>query len=299
MTMGNYSDALQRKDIGKMSLGFIPDLGPLTSEVLLKHLLENTPMRKTAAKDEIIRFKRYLEMTFWKVIFEPLRQYELSGVRMYILGHDEPRLVFPRLAYCVGDDPALHVFCGVKTGDRSCLHCEYNPKTDGLFNLERRTLRDADHMKTLYNLVESGMGKKYRGEPLLDVEREAIVKIFKLGLHYESNATFEGVPMGGFSANERNHVYRSPCDLLHTWECGVIKNLVLWTVSIVINISTLDPKYKFSKAILDERVASNKYWVKLPNVTTSYFSNGVCWISKDKTRKEKSNSTGNTPTLPT
>ena len=283
MTMGNFSDSLQRKDIGKMSLGFIPDLGPINSEVLVKHLIENTPLKKTAAKDEIIRFKRILEKTFWNVIFHSLRQYEHTGIRMYILGHAEPCLVFPRLAYCVGDDPALHVFCGVKTGDRSCLHCQYNPKTDGLFNLARRILRDPDRMKVLYDLVESGISKKQRREPIIGVERDAMDTISNLGLQLERNATFEGVPMGGFSDHERNHVYRSPCDLLHTWECGVIKNCVLWTVSIVINISTLDPTFKYSKALLDERI---------PNVTTAYFTNGICWISKDKTRKEKSNSTG-------
>ena len=40
-SFGNCSDALQRKDISKYSVGFIPDLSLMSKDALLKHLMSN------------------------------------------------------------------------------------------------------------------------------------------------------------------------------------------------------------------------------------------------------------------
>lgn len=259
MTLGNFKDRLQLLDMSKMVLGFIPDLGNLLTEVLIKHLVQNVPgYSKSKAILAIKYYKRTVEKKFWELVFESVQRYADTGVEMYILGNPTPKRVFVRFLYSLGDDPAQHQFAGVKTGDASCIRCTYNQKIHGYFNREERTLRDPHHVKALLEYATSGFNKYLRGRPKNDREKESLDEMKSLGLQIEGNSTFNGVLMGSFGDGRSNHVYRSPPDIMHTWDAGILKNCVKWSLCIVDRLAVVDSDFKFSIALLDNRVASFK-----------------------------------------
>lgn len=67
MTIGNYSDALMRRDISKMSLGFLQDLGVTSSKINNHGQGFNS---KTHAERAIKRFGLQLEKEFWSMVYE-------------------------------------------------------------------------------------------------------------------------------------------------------------------------------------------------------------------------------------
>jgi hypothetical protein len=139
MSLGNFSDALHRLDISKMSIGFLEEINPLSRKILIKHLLHRgNNFGKTSANDAIKEFSRLLEREYWDMCFEPIRKYETSGVPMYILGRGVCN-IFPRLAYCVGDDPALHRYCGIYEGNAlsSCIYCNYSARNNNIFGIRQ------------------------------------------------------------------------------------------------------------------------------------------------------------------
>jgi hypothetical protein len=97
--------------------------------------------------------------------------------------------------------------------------------------------------------------------------------------------------MGSLGPDEPNHVFRSPCDILHTFGCGLCKTVALWSISVVMLVSKCKG-FVHSKAILDSRIASFKDLPKLPNVTQTYFLKGVCFLNKNKSSADKCKSTG-------
>jgi hypothetical protein len=291
MTLGNFSDDLQRRDISKMSIGFIPDISFISKELILKHLLEKTGYSKTAAKEAIKTHKRLIEREYWDLCFSSIKKYAETGVHMYILGKGLCN-VFPVLAYCVGDDPALHRYCGVYEGNalHSCIYCNYSVKDDGIYNPNQQRPRQPDMIRQACSLARSGELKKAARQRLLQIEINAMEVLKARGLHNIPNATW-GVPMGYVAPGVLNHVFRSPCDILHTFECGICKNVCLWTISLVLLISKV-PRYKFSAGMLDGRIACFKDLPKLPNVTQTYFLKGICFISSNKSAADKTKSTG-------
>ena len=89
--------------------------------MLTKHLVENgTNYCKSRALASIKSFKLSIERDY----FSSLKKYEESGVKMYILGIPGISTVFIRFACVIGDDPALHRFCGIKESNamRSCFY---------------------------------------------------------------------------------------------------------------------------------------------------------------------------------
>ena len=119
-SFGNCSDALQRKDISKYSVGFIPDLSLMSKDALLKHLMTNggRNFSKSSANKAIKQFQLIIEREFWSWAFESMKKYERTGVMLHILGLGV-RKVFFRLCYVVGDNPALNRFCGIYEGNAS------------------------------------------------------------------------------------------------------------------------------------------------------------------------------------
>ena len=110
-------------------------------------------------------------------------------------------------------------------------------------------------------------------------------------VHYLKNAT-SFLDMVYIAPNIKNSIAYSPPDLLHTFMCGLFKNVTLWVITIVINISKLKRQsYEFSQYIFDSRIASLKDICKICNVTMSYFRKGITFLSKNKSNKEKSYST--------
>jgi hypothetical protein len=202
MTLGNFTDAFMRKDLSKMSIGYIQDLGQLSTELLTKHLVSKTTFCKSTAATAIKEHKRYLEREFWAMCFEPLRQYEQTGVKMYILGKGV-RVVFPILAYNVGDDPAQHRYCGVKEGNalHACIYCNYSVKEDGVFDPARRVPRQPQAIQLLSEVAYSGALKKSKKHPILGIEKRAMDTLTATGtaciyLRYHHMCTLIGTTSG-------------------------------------------------------------------------------------------------------
>ena len=162
MSIGNFSDELQRLDISKMSIGFIPDLGPTSKEVILNHLGRTVPgFTKTRAMESIKQFGRKVERDFWDLAYSSTKKYENTGIPMHILGKGV-RTVFPRLAYSVGDDPALHRYACMGEGNciRSCIHCMYSVKRHGLYVPGQQPLRNPQQLALLVADGKAAMRKR-------------------------------------------------------------------------------------------------------------------------------------------
>ena len=76
----------------------------------------------------------------------------------------------------------------------------------------------------LVNLISIGERKKANGTRLLNKERDALSSLHRMSVHPMRNPT-TGVPMGLISPELPNHVYRMCCDILLTFECGLMKNV--------------------------------------------------------------------------
>jgi hypothetical protein len=76
--------------------------------------------------------------------------------------------------------------------------------------------------------------------------------------------------------------------------CGLFKNVTLWIISIIFQVSKNknNTTFRFSQNIFDSRIASFRYICKVKNVTISYFRKGITFLSKHKSKKQKSSSTG-------
>jgi hypothetical protein len=296
-TFGNLSDELLRKDISKLSVGFIPDLSNISKQSLIQHLVTNCDIKysRKGAKEAINVFFRELHRHFWDMTLQNLTKYENTGVDMYILGLGIRRLFF-RLAYIVGDDPALHKFCGVYEGNsnHSCLHCLYSLRKDGYFNEHSKIpKRNVAEIIQYQKIAELAIKKKINKETLQEYEKDAIKYLHKQSLHCFENITTY-IPMGNCDGNTMNSIYNGPADLLHTFDAGLFKSLDLWIITIILNISKLgEEKYKFSPGLLDSRLISFRNYTKVPNITIAYFRKGICYIiSENKSNKEKSQTTG-------
>ncbi len=67
-------------------------------------------------------------------------------------------------------------------------------------------------------------------------------------IHVMDHCT-NNLPMGCFGScrkDENNiYIYNTPCDILHTFECGLFKNAILWTMSVILNISKMNKNGKY------------------------------------------------------
>jgi hypothetical protein len=97
--------------------------------------------------------------------------------------------------------------------------------------------------------------------------------------------------MGYTNKDVVNHIFNSPCDVLHTFAAGLIKNCILWVVCIVINLRKCKG-FEYSQGLLDSRIASFQDLPKMANMMNTYFKRGICYISGGKSKKEKDKSTG-------
>ena len=91
-----------------------------------------------------------------------------------------------------------------------------------------------------------------------------------------------GIPMGFIGPAVSNHIFRTPCDILHTFDCGIIKNVVLWVLGIVNGLPKVSNTHRFSEGRLDARITSMKDLCRLPNVTMTYFRIGLSNIMSNK-----------------
>ena len=100
----------------------------------------------------------------------------------------------------------------------------------------------------------------------------------------------------------KNNVYTSsPSDILHGFLAGIIRNVIVWTMSIIHNVVRLSTRTNFAysnaRGIIDDRVSSFKFLPKMPNMTTTYFTKGCSFINKGKRLKDLKRSTAGVPGL--
>ena len=161
--------------------------------------------------------------------------------------------------------------------------------------MDNVTLRDVNEIKHHNNIAIAAIAHKYNGIRLNAEERFSLKWMKKNCLHVMEHCT-TNIPMGCFGVNaaDKNTIYNTPCDILHTFECGLFKNVILWIMSIIVQISKLNKtgKYLFATGILDMRLASFRNFSKVPNVSLYYFRKGISFIMKSKGNKEQMQSTG-------
>ena len=303
-SIANFSQELMRKDISKMSLGFIAGLDGISDDMLIKHLIEKGDnFNKTRAVLSIKTFQRLIEHEFWKLVFKSVKQYEETGVKMYIVGRPELVTVFIRFAFVIGDDPALHRFCGVYESGaiRSCIRCLYSAKRDGLYIEERARMRQWDDLDYYTKLGETYYYRKINGERITKEEDNILKKLKNQSIHPQVIGC-SGVPMGLLGDNVKNNVYASsPSDILHGFLAGIIRNVIVWSMNIIHNVVRIsgrtDNAYANARGIIDNRVSSFKFLPKMPNMTTVYFTKGCSFINKGKKLKDLKRSTAGVPGL--
>ena len=290
-TYGIFSDALQQKDISKTSLGYINDLSDQSKELLCRHLCTHGPYSKTNAEKAVAAFGRKIERDFWLLLFEVIIKYQHTGVRMHVLGQGI-RTVIIHLAFFVGDDPAIHRYCGLYEGNalRTCVRCLYSLRRNGLFIPDDVDLRSHTEMVALTTQGEVAQLRKEQALRLSAEQKITMDRLKELGVHPLPQCC-DNVPMGLNTPETSNTVLNTPPDTLHTWCCGIMRNVLLWTVSIIMNMSKFRG-YEQNRGLFDSRVASFRHLPKLPNVTTTYFRGGITCISKNKTSKQRQATTG-------
>lgn len=290
-----------------MSLGFISGLDGISEDMLLKHLItKGINFNKSRALQSIKTFKHRIERDYWELVFQSLKKYSNSGVKMYILGKSKLCTVYIRFAFAIGDDPALHRFCGVYEGNatRSCLRCLYSARQDGLYDERKCMLRQYRELETYTAVAEDYYNRKIKGEKLSTSENIILKKLHRQCIH-PMKLGCNGVPMGYLGVNHENNIYNScPSDILHGFLAGIIRNVILWTMTIIHNVDRLGSarnsrmsKYANVRGALDDRVASFKYWPKMPNMVNAYFRKGCSFINKNKRKNDLLRSTGGVPGL--
>ena len=266
----------------------------MSKDALLKHLMTNGGRKfsKSSANKAIKQFQLIIEREFWLLAFDSMMKYEKTGVMLHLLGLGVRRVFF-RLCYVVGDNPALNRFCGIYEGNalKSCIKCLYSMKKDGLFDPTKKIVRNARLTFEHQGIGEEGYKRWLMGGAYTEEEKLSMKWLRDRCVQSIRNATCD-VPMGFLNANIRNHILHSPCDILHTFECGIFKNVILWTLTIISNISKSNKYYEFSQYVLDSRIARNRFLCKLSNVTTTYFRKGITFIQSNKTSSEKAQTTG-------
>ena len=128
-TLGWYSQELFKQPISKMVIGYIDKMSDISDQVLIRHLNENVKMSRTKCDENIKYFKKQIYFKFWEVVLNSINAAAKYGMMVKILGHKDPKLLFPRIAFHAGDDPAQHEIASIKCGSNvkyCCIHCMYN-----------------------------------------------------------------------------------------------------------------------------------------------------------------------------
>ena len=139
MTLGWYSEELFKQDISKMVIGYTDKLSYIFDQILIKHLHEVKRFSRTNCEENIKYFKKQVFFKFWEVTLHSIKTAATRGILVKIIGHEEPKILFPRIAFHAGDDPAQHEVAAIKCGSNvkhNCIRCMYNYKECGQYNPE-------------------------------------------------------------------------------------------------------------------------------------------------------------------
>ena len=85
-----------------------------SGESLIKHLKEVKGFSRKKAEENIKYFKKQVYFKFWEIVLDSLKVAASKGMLVKILGHEEPKLLFPRIVFNAVDDPAQHEISSIK-----------------------------------------------------------------------------------------------------------------------------------------------------------------------------------------
>jgi hypothetical protein len=294
MTLGWYSKELFKQDYGKMVIGYIDKLANISEEELIKHLMTVKGFNRTWSEENVKWFKKKIFYTFWEKVLEKIKSAANSGVLVKILGIKEPQAIYPRIAFHAGDDPAQHEVVGIKCGatvKHGCIRCMYNFREGGQYKHNIHKFRE---MSIVPNIRECGeifekvlqQGGKWDAN-----EKQIVDALGEKGYHPIINPFFNA-PFG-----VDNHIYNTPVDLMHTFLCGIIKSVLQWTLTIILEIrhhveKNRSTPYNNNKGLFDQRLRTFPTVPDVPHLYWNTFKSGLTYIQQKKSTKEKSNATG-------
>jgi len=143
-TLGIFIDELRKLDISKNVIGFISKLG-ISDKTLINHLHEFVGLCRSKSKENIQYYKKQIYFKFWEIVLDSLKVAAHKGLLVKVLGHKEPKLFSPRIAFNAGDDPAQHEIASIKCGcnvKHTCIRCMYKSREGGLYVPNIDSLRD-------------------------------------------------------------------------------------------------------------------------------------------------------------
>ena len=292
-TLGYYIGELRRQDISKNVIGFICKMAKSSDESLIKHLKEVKRFSRKKAEENIKYFKKQVYFKFWEIVLDSLKVAASKGMLVKILGHEEPKLLFPRIVFNAGDDPAQHEIASIKYGGKvkhSCIRCMFHSRDGGLYDPTVDTLRSIS-IKDKVNECAIIYQKQLRKEKTTIVEKALLKDLQDKGYNPINNPFFNA-PFG-----VNNHIYNTPTDLMHLFSCGLIKSILQWTLVIIGEIShhqALDNSspYANNKGTFDRRLQDFPDVPLVPHLNWCKFNDGLMYISSNKSVLEKSYATG-------
>jgi Plavaka transposase len=291
-TIGNFSDKLQNNIVGKFNLGYISTVQGVDKESVLSHLRNKCGMNISEAVKSFQFFRLKLERKFWELCLDPIRLANYSGIKLRVLGHGELSHTFhPYVSFVVGDEPAQQRMCGLYEGNGAmgCVNCEFSLNNNRLYDRARDPPRD--HVAVAYacQIVESSQSTDNVESKQItkQMTKESIEFLQSVSIHPLVNI-LHNMPMG-----VNNHIFNTPLDTLHVFAAGLIKSLVLWTLTVVVQLSMCtDIKYKEVKGVLDARLHNFPYGPDLPHVPRTKFRGGLSRLCANKSAQDKNRATG-------
>jgi hypothetical protein len=295
MTLGWYSRELFKQDFGKMIIGYIDKLSDISDQILIKHLKEVKGFSTTKCMENIIFFKKQIFFKFWEVVLDSINAAAKRGMLVKILGHEEPKVLYPRIAFHAGDDPAQHEVASIKCGSNvkhGCIRCMYNSRDGKQYDPKKDKLRDMSMVEQIKE-GETIYLQHLNGEKC-NVDDVNLLKDLQEKGYHPINNPFFNAPFG-----VNNHIYNTPTDVMHLFSCGLIKSILLWTLTIINEISNYqvihDKSTPFANntGLFDQRL---KEFISVPEVPhlkwCAFKRDGLIYIARKKTTLEKSYATG-------
>jgi hypothetical protein len=215
-------------------------------------------------------------------------------MKVKILGYEDDKILFPRIAFHAGDDPAQHEIASIKCGSNvkhSCIRCMYSSREGGQYKPKGHTLRDIA-MEGPIRDGETIFLKYLKGERYTSDETAQLKDLQEKGYHPISNPFFKA-PFG-----VNNHIYNTPTDVMHLFSCGLIKSLLQWTLIIISEIHhhEADDKstpYANNTGVFDQRLREFPAVPAVPHLHWATFKKkGLIYLAKSKSTLEKSYATG-------
>jgi hypothetical protein len=227
-SIGNFSGEFLRSPDSKFCLGYIPKL-PIAKNILVKHLMDKAKMNKTRAKIEVEVFLRLLDNEVWKLFMAPIIVANKDGIYLRLLNmqYKHAILVYPYFMHHIGDEPGQKRVCGMFEGNANyfCIQCDFRFNHDVRPKFRSKRVNE---IKQLCKISEGYLFKERKN--VTEAELQSVTQLRQIGLHPGLH------PLMTAPRGDKNDIFRTPYDLLHTWPGGIMKTLA-FQCCVIINAS--------------------------------------------------------------